>query len=123
MRTIPFTLALSLLCGACGGGALLEGKTLFDAGKYPEAKHELDRIDSDDYRRLDARTRTTYALYRGLVYGALGDRPNAAAWLGLAKQTEDEHPGTLNREDAVRLKLAAEQYGPLPPTSAPPPSR
>jgi|SRR5580658_2092254 hypothetical protein len=122
MRTVPFTLAFTLLLAACGSGALVEGRTLFDAGRYPEAKHELDRIDSADYRQLDARTRTTYALYRGLVFGALGDRPNAAAWLGLAKQTEDEHPGTLNHDDAVRLKLAEQQYGPLPPTSAPPPS-
>jgi hypothetical protein len=118
-----FTVALALFVAACGGGALVEGKQLFDAGKYPEALHELNRVDSDDYRQLDARTRTTYALYRGLVYGALGDRLNAGAWLGRAKQTEEEHPGTLNHDDAVRLRLAEQQYGPLPETSAPPPAR
>jgi hypothetical protein len=115
-------LAFIVMGTACGGSALAEGRDLFNAGRYAEAKAKLERIDDGDYRGLDARTRTTYALYRGLVFGALGDRPNAGAWLGLAKQTEEDHPGTLNHDDLVRLKLAEEQYGPLPSTSAPPPS-
>jgi hypothetical protein len=116
-------LALTVMTAACGGSALVEGKELFDAGKYADANAKLDKIHSGEYGQLDVRTRTTYALYRGLVFGALGDRTNAGAWLGLAKQTEEEHPGTLNHDDAVRLKLAEQQYGPLQPTSAPMPPR
>jgi len=119
----PLVLALVLMATSCGGSALVEGKELFNAGRYADAKAKLERIDDAGYRALDARSRTTYALYRGLVYGALGDRTNASAWLGLAKQTEEDHPGSLGHEDAVRLKLAEEQYGTLPPTSAPPPAR
>jgi tetratricopeptide (TPR) repeat protein len=114
-------LVAALLC-ACGGSAIEQGTMLFNAGRYPEAKKALEKVDSSEYRNLDARSRTTYALYRGLVYGALGDRTNAIAWLGLAKQTEDKFPSSLSEDDKVRLKLADEQYGPLGPTSAPPPS-
>lgn len=109
-----------LLVSACAGNPIEEGRELFNAGRYPEAKQHLDRIQKDDYRELDARRRTTYCLYRGLVFGALGDRPNAAVWLGLAEQTEEQYPGSLTQDDIVRLKLAAQQYGPLPNTSDPP---
>jgi hypothetical protein len=116
----PLLFALLLIATACGGSVLDQGRELFNAGKYPDARAKLEKIDSSDYRELDARTKTTYALYRGLVLGALGDRVNARAWLGLAKQTEEEHSGTLSHDDAVRLKLAEQQYGPLPSTSEPP---
>ncbi len=109
------------LLSACAGNPIEEGRELFNAGRYPDAKSHLERIRGDDYRDLDVQRRTTYCLYRGLVFGALGDRQNAAAWLGLAKQTEEQHPGSLNRDDVVRLKLAEQQYGPLPNTSDPPP--
>jgi hypothetical protein len=114
-------LAWMLMAVACGGGAINQGKELFNAGKYADARATLNKIDDADYRHLDARSRTTYALYRGLVFGALGEHANAVTWLGLAKQTEEDHPGTLSHDDAVRLKLADQQYGPLPNTSAPPP--
>ena len=87
------------LSAACGGSALNEGKDLFNAGKYADAKRTLEKLDDSEYRHLDARSRTTYALYRGLVFGALGDHANAVTWLGLAKQTEEDHPGTLNHDD------------------------
>ena len=109
------------LLSACAGNPIEEGRELFNAGRYPEAKAHLERIHGDDYRELDARRRTTYCLYRGLTFGALGDRRNAAAWLGLAQQTEEQYPGSLNPDDVVRLKLAEQQYGPLPNTSDPPP--
>jgi hypothetical protein len=115
-----FVILLSLL-SACAGNPIEEGRELFNAGRYPDAKAHLERIHGDAYRELDARSRTTYCLYRGLVFGALGDRPNAAAWLGLAKQTQEQFPGSLNQDDVVRLKLAEQQYGPLPNTSDPPP--
>jgi hypothetical protein len=111
------TLAPLLLVMACGGSAIDAGKKLFDAGRYAEARKRLEGIDDGDYKGLDARSRTTYALYRGLVLGALGDRKDAGAWLGLAKQTEEDFPGTLSHDDAVRLKLAEQQYGPLQPTT------
>ncbi len=109
------------MLSACAGNPIEEGRELFNAGRYPDAKAHLEKIRGDEYRQLDARRRTTYCLYRGLVFGALGDRPNAAAWLGLAEQTEEQFPGSLTQDDVVRLKLAAQQYGPLPNTSEPPP--
>jgi hypothetical protein len=113
--------AALLLFSACAGNPIEEGRELFNAGRYPDAKAHLERLGDEEYRTLDARRRATYCLYRGLVYGALGDRPNAAAWLGLAEQTQELHPGSLNQDDVIRLKLAAEQYGPLPTTSDPQP--
>jgi hypothetical protein len=101
-----FVILLSLL-SACAGNPIEEGRELFNAGRYPDAKAHLERIHGDAYREL--------------VFGALGDRPNAAAWLGLAKQTQEQFPGSLNQDDVVRLKLAEQQYGPLPNTSDPPP--
>jgi hypothetical protein len=120
IRAAVFLATLPLLGSACGGSVLDQGKNLFDAGRYSDARAKLEELDSSDYTAFDSRTRTTYALYRGLVLGALGDRQNAWTWLGLAKQTEDSHPGTLNRTDVLRLKLAEQQYGPLPPASESP---
>jgi hypothetical protein len=119
MRSAVFLATLALLGSACGGSVLDQGKSLFDAGRYSDARAKLEKVDSTEYEAFDPHRRTTYALYRGLVLGALGDRLNAGAWLGLAKQKEDTHPGTLSRDDAVRLKLAEQQYGPLPLTSEP----
>jgi hypothetical protein len=116
-------LTVALLFVACGGNALEQGREMFNAGRYADAKARLENVDSDTYRGFDVRTRTMYALYRGLVFGALGDRSSAKAWLGLAKQIEESHPSSLAPDDAVRLKLAEQQYGALPPTSEPPPSR
>lgn len=110
-----------MLLAACGGSALEQGRALFDAGRYAEAKVRLEQVADDAYRAFDPPTKAKYALYRGLVFGALGDRVSAKAWLGLAKQTEESRPGSLHADDAVRLKLAEKQYGDLPPTSEPPP--
>src|ERR1700730_5256645 len=110
---------LALASLACGGSLLEQAKTEFYAGEYAEAKTTLLRIDANDYQESDARKRTTYALYRGLVMGALGDRVEAVAWLGFAKQTEEAHPGSLDAEDRARLKLAEERFGPLLPTGLP----
>ncbi len=115
--------AVAVLIVACGGSALQQGRELFDAGRYVDAKARLEKVDGDTYRSFDPRTRATYALYRGLVFGALGDRTSARAWLGLAKQMQESHPSSLDADDAVRLKLAEQQYGALPPTSEPPPSQ
>jgi hypothetical protein len=119
MRMAVSLAAFLLLAPACGASLLDQSKDLFNAGRYSEAKVKLERVASTEYQEFDVRTRTTYALYRGLVFGALGDRRNAVAWLGLAKQTEGSHAGALNRDDALRLRLAEQQYGPLPITSEP----
>ena len=112
---------VSLLPAACGGSLLDEARHEFDSGQYADAKRTLYKMDMGDYREQDWRKQTSYALLRGLVMGALGDRTEAQAWLGLAKQREEQHPGSLSREDVSRLKLAEEQYGPLPPTTGPKP--
>jgi hypothetical protein len=111
---------LTVMLVGCGGSALEEGRQSFNAGRYSDAKRALEKVSASEYKNLDARRRTTYALYRGLVYGALGDHLDAVAWLGLAKQTEEQFPNTLSDDDRVRLKLADEQYGPLLPTAPPP---
>lgn len=107
---------------ACGGALLENAQREFNAGQYADAKRTLDGMSDADYRASDARTRTRYALYRGLVMGALGDRSEARSWLGLAKGTEEQFPGSLTEDDRARLKLAEDQYGPLPITAAPPPA-
>jgi hypothetical protein len=117
MRLAVFLAALVLLVPACGASLLDQSKDLFNMGMYSDAKAKLGKVSAAEYNEFDIHTRTTYALYRGLVFGALGDRKNAVAWLGLAKQTEESHAGTLSSDDAVRLKLADQQYGPLQPTS------
>jgi hypothetical protein len=116
----PALLALAMLFVACAVSALDQGRDLFNAGRYPEAKARLEKVDGEEYRGFDPHAKNTYALYRGLVFGALGDRPNARAWLGLAKQMAESHPANLSADDTVRLNLAEQQYGPLPTTSEPP---
>jgi Tfp pilus assembly protein PilF len=103
---------------ACAGDLLQDARREFDAGQYAEAKSTLLKIDSGEYRAEKPRAQASYALLRGLVMGALGDRTEAQAWLGLAKQTEERYPGSLSREDVARLKVSEEQYGPLLPTTA-----
>jgi hypothetical protein len=112
-------LGLALL--ACGGNLLEEARHEFDSGQYAEARRTLYKLDMGDYRAEDWRHQTEYALLRGLVSGALGDRTEAQAWLGLAKQREEQHPGSISREDTTRLKLAEQEYGPFPPTTGPKP--
>jgi hypothetical protein len=117
MRSTTLGIVLALFMPACGGSMLDEGKDLFNLGKYSDARDKLDKVGASEYKAFDVRTRATYALYRGLVFGALGEKKDAAAWLGLAKQSEENHPGALNHDDAVRLRLAEQQYGPWQPMS------
>ena len=115
-------IALGLLAASCAGNLLEEAKNEFSAGDYAQAKATIEKINENDYLKAGARRRTQYALYRGLIAGALGDRTQAVAWLGLAKQTDERYPGSLSEDDRSRLKLADEQYGPLPPTAPGPTS-
>jgi hypothetical protein len=101
------TLAPALvLVAACGGG-LARGESQFDEGRYPEAKQTFAGLEEDSRVWSDAR-RAEYALYRGLTLGALGDRAPAGVWLREAKAIEDSHPGSLTREQGLKLKAAME---------------
>jgi hypothetical protein len=103
--------AVALLALAACGGALADGKSDYKKGRYPEAKEELIAAEADS-RTWDEGRRAEYALYRGLVHAALGDRAAASLWLREAKAIEDAHPGTLSLDDAARLKLAVESTSP-----------
>ena len=104
MRQAPFVLALLVACG----GALSEGESQFDKGRYAEAKQTFVSIEPES-RRWDDSRRAEYALFRGLTHGALGDRATAGVWLREAKAIEDLHPGTLSSENLARLKLGLEE--------------
>jgi hypothetical protein len=98
-----------LLC-ACGGG-LASAKGDYQRGRYADAKAKLEALEPDSHSYTGQR-RAEYALYRGLVHLALGDRQAAGVWLREAKAVEDVHPHTLVGEDKRRLDLALESLGP-----------
>jgi len=102
-------LALLLAVG-CGGG-LGAARSDFEAGHYGEARERLEKLEPES-KRWSASERARYALYRGLVHHALGDRPRAATWLREAKRLEDARPNTLSADDQTRLGLALEALGP-----------
>ena len=104
-RAASLAIVLSSLT-ACGG-ALSEGESQFEKGRYPEAKQTFAAIEADS-RTWDDAKRAEYALFRGLTYGALGDRAQAGVWLREAKAIEDEHPGSLSHADVQRLKTGLE---------------
>lgn len=89
-------------CSATLGGA--EGD--FKGGRLPEAKQKLLVLEPQS-QGWDAPKRAEYALYRGLVLHALGDRPQAIVWLRQAK----EHAGVLRDDDRTRLQLALDAIG------------
>jgi hypothetical protein len=94
--------SFALLLGC--GGALAEGKSEFEKGRYAEAKQTFLAAEQDSKAWDDTR-RAEYALFRGLTHAALGDRAAAAVWLREAKALEDARPGALSTEDLERLKL------------------
>ncbi len=107
----PF-IALTLAAGVCAcGGGLAEAKGDFRKGRYAEAKAELIALEVDE-RIWDEQRRCEYALYRGLVHNALGDRGPASIWLKEARALVDAHPGVLGADDLTRLQLALEGMGP-----------
>jgi hypothetical protein len=89
------------------GGPLSEAKGDFKNGRYAEAKETLVRAETESRGWSDQR-RAEYALYRGLTHNALGDRAVAVTWLREANAIEGAHPGTLNEDDQVRLRLGLE---------------
>jgi hypothetical protein len=107
--------SLSLVAMAVGlaacGGALTDAKSDFKKGRYADAKTELVALESDQ-KTWDEQRRCEYALYRGLVHNALGDRGAASLWLKEARALVDAHPGILGADDVTRLNLALEGVSP-----------
>ena len=93
-----------VLVVACGGG-LATAKGDYQKGRYADAKAKLEALETDSHAYTGQR-RAEYALYRGLVHFALGDRHAAGVWLREAKAIEDVHPHTLAGEDKARLDVA-----------------
>jgi|SRR5580698_9525251 hypothetical protein len=106
MRSLAMLL-LALPCLAACGGPLAEGESQFKKGQYPQAKQTFASLESQSRSYPDG-PRAEYALYRGLTLSALGDRAQAGMWLREAKAIADTNPGSLEHEDALRLKEAIE---------------
>lgn len=112
VKVLASLVALTVATGICGcGGGLAEAKSDFRKGRYAEAKTELVALEVDE-RSWDDQRRCEYALYRGLVHNALGDRGPASIWLKEARALADAHPGVLGADDLTRLQLALEGMGP-----------
>lgn len=103
-------LSIATCVCACGSG-LQDAKGDFRKGRYAEAKAELLSLEAEE-RTWDEQRRCEYALYRGLVHNALGDRGPASIWLKEARALADAHPGVLGADDVTRLQLALEGMGP-----------
>jgi hypothetical protein len=105
MRVFALTVIVCALA-ACGG-ALAEGESQFEKGRYPEAKQTFLSLETESRGWGDVR-RAEYALFRGLTHAALGDRAQAGLWLREAKAIEDAHPGALSQENRQRLRVGLE---------------
>ena len=101
---------LLLVLAACGA-SLSGAEADFKAGRLPEAKEELLAL-APAAERWEGRRRAEYALYRGLVAHALGDRREAIVWLRQARDLEAMRAGTLSEDDRTRLALALDAIGP-----------
>jgi hypothetical protein len=100
-------LAVLLASLAACAGPLADAESQFAKGQYPEAKQTLASLENES-RGWDDAKRAEYALYRGLAYGALGDRARAGVWLREARAIEDAHRGALSAADERRLREALE---------------
>jgi hypothetical protein len=108
MHMRPTLLLLLPLLLACAG-ALSRGIDEFDDGHYPEAKQTFAALEPES-RSWDDAHRARYALYRGLTYGALGDKSRAATWLREARAIVLAHPDALAPGDRQRLKTGLDTY-------------
>jgi hypothetical protein len=100
---------LATLCLVACAGPLARGIDQFDDGHYPEAKQTFASLEPES-RSWDDAHRARYALYRGLTYGALGDRARATMWLREARAIVLAHPDALPPEDRQRLKTGLDTY-------------
>lgn len=104
-------LAAGLLsgCGTSLGPALEE----FDAGRLPQARLELKRLEPTlAGREPDERLR--YGLYRGLTELALGDVRQADRWLTQVKRALEREPALLDARERGRLFVAWQSLGRMP---------
>lgn len=112
MKQLRTTVAILLFVLAGCASPLAQVKDDFRAARYGEAREKLVRMEPE-VPTWGNEKQARYALYRGLVHGALGDRENATVWLRKAKRWSAE-PGIYSEDDAVRLKLALEQLETAP---------
>ena len=107
-------IVLSLLLAACGGASLSSAKSDFAKGRYPQARDELVALEEPS-KAWEPKRRIEYALYRGLVHLALGDRAAAEPWIAQAITLDRENPGALSEDDRTRLGLAKESVSAAAP--------
>ena len=112
MKQLRTTVAILLFVLAGCASPLAQVKDDFRAGRYGEDREERVRMEPE-VPTWGNEKQARYALYRGLVHGALGDRENATVWLRKAKRWSAE-PGIYSADDAVRLKPALEQLETAP---------
>ncbi len=115
--TAAIALAVALLPCACAS-PLAQGEAQFKEGRYPDAEETFASLEAraatwsatssgtSSATSTSGRDRAEYLLYRGLTYGAVGDRDRARAWLRQAQALEDAHPGLLLPDDARRMNVA-----------------
>jgi hypothetical protein len=86
---------------------LASAKADFRATRYGDARVALVGLEAETVSWSPAQ-QASYALYRGLTHGALGDPAAAEPWLRRAKKAYDQDPEVFPPDDRVRLKLALE---------------
>jgi len=105
-------MAIALLAAWAGGcaGPMSQGISDYHRGSYPEAASHLAEAEPDRAGASE-RTRTRYALYRGLTHLALGDKESAQRWMSEAKARWDADRGLLDRAEQGRLLAGWEALG------------
>lgn len=108
---------LGLVIASCFGPAeiLARGQAYYEDNEYERALavwRELERHE----RVLGTTERARYAYLRGMTDYRLGFRDDARHWLGMAKSTEQQHPGSLapvwmTRLDGALGDLDREMFG------------
>jgi hypothetical protein len=92
---------------ACGGerAALLRGQTYYEDNQYERALSIWRHLERHEASLTPAEF-ARYAYLRGMTDYRLGFHPDARHWLGLAKVTEQAHPGGLEGAWLPRLEGA-----------------
>lgn len=98
------TVAAVLAVAGCVG-PMTRGMGAYDHARYTEALEALQEAEGEALR-WRGRERARYALYRGLVHLALGDRESTARWLGEAEEAAARDPRLFGDEDTGRLSSA-----------------
>lgn len=114
---------LAVALGACGGGYVSRGASLYGEGHYVEAEEVFERTEG---RLPDSSTkdRARFALYRGATFLKLGDAVHAARWLGYARRVVTSDPDALGTNETALLEaslktLASAKAPPAPVSEAP----